>query len=217
MYATVTSYRYATEGIERRRLRGAFVRYLAPTLVDKLAEDGSTLSLGGEERVIGVMFADLTGFTVASTEMTAEALTSEVNRYFHYIVAPIDQTGGYVSDAGNSALAIRERRCGRRARRECGARGNGDNRKRQHTFEEDAARGVHGFTIKVEIDRGRTVIGDLGSENHYSYTAMARTEPGGAAREHTNCISSGGSSSASVTPHKVSNNLLMRHLKATVC
>ena len=39
--------------------------------------------------------------------MTAEALTSKVNRYFHYIVAPIDQTGGYVERfLGDSALAM---------------------------------------------------------------------------------------------------------------
>jgi len=174
VYAIVTSYRYVTEGIERRRLRGAFVHYLAPTLVDKLAEDGSALSLGGEERVISVMFADLTGFTVASTEMTPEALTSKVNRYFHYIVAPIDQTGGYVERfLGDSALAmwgapLSDAKHAVNAVR--AAMAIIENVKR--AFDEDAARGVHGFTIKVGINSGRAVVGNIGSENRYSYTAM---------------------------------------------
>ena len=145
-----------------------------PTLVDKLAEDGSALSLGGEKRVISVMFADLTGFTVASTEMTAEALTSKVNQILHYIVAPIDQTGGYVERfLGPSALAMvavllsDAKHAVNAVRAAMAIIENG-----KRAFEEDAARGVHGFTIKVGINSGRAVVGNIGSENRYSYTAM---------------------------------------------
>jgi adenylate cyclase len=174
VYALVTSYRYITEGLERRRLRGAFVHYLAPTLVDKLAEDSAALKLGGEERHISVMFADLTGFTVASTEMSPEALTSKVNRYFSQIVAPVDATGGYVerflgdsvlalwgaplSDAKHAVNAVRA------------AMSIIENVRR--AFEEDAAGGVQGFTIKVGINSGRAVVGNIGSKDRYSYTAM---------------------------------------------
>jgi len=174
VYAIVTSYRYITEGIERRRLRGAFVHYLAPTLVDKLASDSSALKLGGEERHITVMFADLTGFTIASTEMSPEALTSKVNRYFNYIVTPIDQTGGYVERfLGDSVLALWGAPVSdpKHAVNAVHAAISIVENVRL-AFEEDAAQGVHGFTIKVGINSGHAVVGNIGSKDRYTYTAM---------------------------------------------
>jgi adenylate cyclase len=174
VYAIVTSYRYITEGIERRRLRGAFVHYLAPTLVDKLALDSSALRLGGEERYISMMFADLTGFTHASTEMSPEALTSKVNRYFARIVAPVDATGGYVERfLGDSMLALWGAPLSdtRHAANAVHAAISIIENVRR-AFEEDAARGVQGFTIKVGINSGRAVVGNIGSKDRYTYTAM---------------------------------------------
>ena len=174
VFAIVTSYRYIIEGIERRRLRGAFVHYLAPSLVDKLAADASALRLGGEERTITVMFADLTGFTVASTEMSPEALTLKVNSYFNYIVTPVDATGGYVERfLGDSVLAmwgapLSDPKHAVSAIRAAIAIINNVDR----AFEEDTARGVKGFTIKVGINSGPAVVGNIGSKERYSYTAM---------------------------------------------
>jgi class 3 adenylate cyclase len=143
-------------------------------LVDKLAADSSALTLGGEERNITVMFADLTGFTVASTEMSPEALTSKVNRYFTRIVAPVDETGGYVERfLGDSVLALwgaplSDPKHAAHAVR--AALSIIENVKR--AFEEDAARGVQGFTIKVGVNSGRSVVGNIGTKDRYSYTAM---------------------------------------------
>jgi adenylate cyclase len=173
-YLVIVSYRYVTEGLEKRRLRRAFVRYLAPALVDKLAESQSELRLGGESREITVMFADLSGFTVASTQMTPQELTSKVNRYFEYIVKPIDDTGGYVErfvgDAvmGMWGAPLADRRHAVNALRAALMIIDGVRRVR----EQDQARGENGFTIKIGINSGQAVVGNIGSENRYSYTAM---------------------------------------------
>jgi adenylate cyclase len=173
-YGVLAGYRYATEGLEKRRIRRAFVHYLAPSLVDRLAENAAELKLGGEERIITVMFADLTGFTVASTKMTPDALTSKVNRYFECIVRPIDETGGYVERfLGDSALTfwnapIADPMHAVNAIRAAFEIVDNVGRAR----EEDEARGEKGFTIKVGINTGPAVVGNIGSENRYSYTAM---------------------------------------------
>jgi adenylate cyclase len=172
--AVLVGYRYATEGSEKRRLRRAFVHYLAPTLVDQLAEDSAELKLGGEERTITVMFADLTGFTTASTHMKPEALTGKVNRYFDFIVQPIDATGGYVERfLGDAALAfwgapLSDPRHAINAVRAAFQIIDGVKRAR----EDDEAQGDQGFTIKVGINTGPAVVGNIGSKNRYSYTAM---------------------------------------------
>ncbi|MGO9451836.1 MAG: CHASE2 domain-containing protein [Candidatus Binataceae bacterium] len=173
-YTVLAGYRYTAEGLEKRRLRRAFVHYLPPTLVDRLAEDEAELKLGGEERTITVMFADLTGFTAASTKMTPEALTGKVNRYFDFIVRPIDESGGYVERfLGDAALAfwgapVSDSRHAIRAVKAAFEIIEGVRRAR----EEDEARGELGFTIKVGINTGPAVVGNVGSRNRYSYTAM---------------------------------------------
>jgi adenylate cyclase len=172
--AVLVGYRYTTEGSEKRRLRRAFVHYLAPTLVDQLAEDSAQLKLGGEERTITVMFADLTGFTAASTHMKPEALTGKVNRYFEFIVQPIDATGGYVERfLGDAALAfwgapLSDPRHAINAVRAAFQIIDGVKRAR----EEDEGHGDQGFTIKVGINTGPAVVGNIGSKDRYSYTAM---------------------------------------------
>jgi adenylate cyclase len=170
----LSGYRYVTEDLKKRRLRRAFVHYLAPSIVDQLTEDGVELKLGGEERIITVMFADLTGFTVASTHMNPEALTGKVNRYFDVIVRPVDETGGYVERfLGDSALCfwnapLPNARHHVQAVRAAFEIIEGVRRAR----EEDEARGDTGFTIKVGINTGPAVVGNIGSKNRYSYTAM---------------------------------------------
>jgi adenylate cyclase len=173
-YSVLAGYRYATEGLEKRRIRRAFDHYLAPSLIDRIAENPAELKLGGEERIITVMFADLTGFTAASTTMTPDALTNKVNRYFDFIVGPIDKTGGYVERfLGDSALAFWNAPAADPNHAVDAVRAafeivDGVRRAR----EEDEARGEQGFTIKVGINTGPAVVGNIGSKNRYSYTAM---------------------------------------------
>ena len=58
--------RYLVEERARRRIQHAFSHYLSPVVVDRLAEESSSLKLGGERSEVTVMFADLSGFTALS-------------------------------------------------------------------------------------------------------------------------------------------------------
>jgi adenylate cyclase len=66
---------------ERRHVRHAFGRYLAPAIVEHLAEHPERLTLGGETRDLTIMFSDIRGFTTISEGLDAHALTSFLNRY----------------------------------------------------------------------------------------------------------------------------------------
>lgn len=73
---------YTQERSLRRAVTDAFGRYLAPSLVARLAADSNALKLGGERREITVMFCDIRGFTAISESMRddPEGLTQLVNR-----------------------------------------------------------------------------------------------------------------------------------------
>lgn len=72
---------YLQSETQRRRVRGAFSRYLSPTLVDELAANPDRLRLGGEMRDMTLLFSDVRGFTTISEQLDPQALTRLINRF----------------------------------------------------------------------------------------------------------------------------------------
>jgi adenylate cyclase len=72
---------YLHSEAQRRRVRGAFGRYLSPTLVDELAAHPDKLRLGGEMRDMTLLFCDVRGFTTISESLDPQELTQLVNRF----------------------------------------------------------------------------------------------------------------------------------------
>jgi adenylate cyclase len=82
IYSLLTYTSYARAEAQRQEVRTAFSRYLSPTLVEQLADDPSRLQLGGEDRYMTLLFADVEHFTAISEQYDARSLTRLVNRFF---------------------------------------------------------------------------------------------------------------------------------------
>ncbi|MGH6865033.1 MAG: CHASE2 domain-containing protein [Methyloceanibacter sp.] len=67
---------------ERNRVRNAFSHYMAPALVERLADEPDRLKLGGETRDMTLLFSDVRGFTTISEGLDAEELTRFLNSLF---------------------------------------------------------------------------------------------------------------------------------------
>jgi adenylate cyclase len=81
MFLVATSYRFFSEERDKRRARETFSRFLAPAIVDQvLAKEGS-LRLGGEKRVLTVLFSDIRGFTSISEKLDPHVLLELLNEY----------------------------------------------------------------------------------------------------------------------------------------
>jgi adenylate cyclase len=63
IYAVVVLYKYFIGERQERRIRAAFKHYLSPTLVEQVARDPELLRLGGEQKELTVLFADLRNST----------------------------------------------------------------------------------------------------------------------------------------------------------
>jgi adenylate cyclase len=74
---------------QRRQVSDAFGRYVSPALVERLQRDPSRLQLGGESRVMTILFCDIRGFTRISERYKGDpqALTRLVNRF----LAPLSE------------------------------------------------------------------------------------------------------------------------------
>jgi adenylate cyclase len=169
--------RYLVEERQRRRLQHAFGHYVSPRIVERLAQDAAALRLGGELREATVMFADLSGFTALSGKLDAEALTALTNRYLALIADAVEETGGYVDkfigdavmaiwgapapDADHAASAVRA------------ARAAAASIDRERAAAE--ARGEAGFSVKIGLNSGPVVVGNVGTPRRYNYTAIGET------------------------------------------
>jgi adenylate cyclase len=59
IYTAVILYKYFVGDRQERRIRAAFKHYLSPTLVEQVARDPALLQLGGEQKDLTVLFADV--------------------------------------------------------------------------------------------------------------------------------------------------------------
>lgn len=75
--ATVTGHRRTEK--ERQRIRDAFAKYVAPEIVEAIAQDPAALRLGGETKPLSILFCDLRGFTSRSESMSAESVIRFLN------------------------------------------------------------------------------------------------------------------------------------------
>jgi len=92
---------------ERSQIRATFSHYMAPALVAELARDPGRLKLGGENRVVTVLFADVRGFTQISEQMDAEPLVALLNQLFTPMTDTIVAHGGTIDKfMGDAVMAF---------------------------------------------------------------------------------------------------------------
>jgi adenylate cyclase len=108
-FSIVYAYRMVVEDRQKRRIKQAFGHYLAPSLVERLAEDVDPSDLGGEMRRVTVLFTDIADYTALSETMSdrPDQLVKILNRYFTVLVGEVERHGGYVvSYIGDAVMAV---------------------------------------------------------------------------------------------------------------
>ncbi len=172
--AAVLLFRYWIVDRIGRRIRSAFSHYLAPSLVDRLADSETELRLGGERREVTILFADLSGFTAMSARLSPEELMALTNSYHALMVEAVEAHGGYVNQfVGDAVMAIFGAPAPDADHAASGARASLRivERVMQAKAEADS-RGVPGYAVKIGLNSGPAVIGNVGAPNRYNYTAL---------------------------------------------
>jgi adenylate cyclase len=91
---------------ELRRLDTLFRPYLPSNLATRLRNEPDVARLGGAEREVSVLFADLAGFTSFSETRSPTAVITMLNAYWAVVVPAIERGGGVVEHfAGDGVLA----------------------------------------------------------------------------------------------------------------
>jgi adenylate cyclase len=177
--STVLTYlvRYLVEERRRKAIQNAFGHYLAPSVVDGLMENPDALRLGGTLRNVSVMFADLSGFTALSTRTEPAELFALTNHYLAIIADEVDDSGGYVDKfIGDAVMAIWGAPTPSHDHPIIAVRtALGVIDKIAAAGREAEARGAPSFGIKIGIHSGQAIVGNVGSDGRYNYTAVGET------------------------------------------
>ncbi len=104
---TITLTQFLSERREKTRLRSVFQRYIAPSVMEKLLSSSKEISLGGEKKVLTVLFADVRGFTALAEKIPPEKTVVLLNEMFSIVEEAIFAYGGTLDKfIGDAVMAI---------------------------------------------------------------------------------------------------------------
>jgi adenylate cyclase len=106
-FAISLTYRAATEGAQRRMITTMFERYVDKAVVHKLIDDPTQLKLGGQTTDLTILFADIKGFTSISEQLSPGHLVKLVNTYLTEMTGIIMKHRGTVDKfIGDAIMAF---------------------------------------------------------------------------------------------------------------
>lgn len=166
--------------IEQEKARialSSFVRYLPMEIVRELVAKGEVARIGGERRVITVLFTDIEGFTSISESRSAEEVTQLLSEYLEALLETIRKHGGEVNqllgdgvevywgaplpNEAHAQKAVEGILAGFRAIEELNTR--------------FIAEGKPPLPTRFGAATGELMIGNVGSKSRLSYTAIGDT------------------------------------------
>ncbi|WP_374351195.1 CHASE2 domain-containing protein [Chitinimonas sp.] len=167
----------AQERHRRQEIRGMFARYVSPKVVALLEAEPDTLTLGGSQREITVLFTDLAGFTTLVEQLPPLEVSSLLNDYFGIMTGIVLQHEGTVDKfIGDALMAfwgapLDDPQQAQRAL-DCAMAMQAA----EATFNaQRQAAGLAPLHTRIGIHRGMAVVGNMGSQARFSYTALGDT------------------------------------------
>ncbi len=174
VYTCLTVYHYLTEERERKKIRGAFSRYVSSSVVNEMLKDPDKLKLGGDKKEISVLFSDIRSFTSISEGMTPEGLVQLLNEYLTVMTDIVFKYEGtldkYIGDALMAfyGAPLDQPDHPRRACLSALEMMEGLKALNEKWIKE----GKKPLDIGIGINTGPMMVGNMGSEQRFDYTVM---------------------------------------------
>ena len=168
--ATVVT-KYILEERSKKFIRGAFSKYLAPSVVDQMLKDPAKLQLGGETRRLTIMMSDLRGFTAMAERMKPAEVLEVLNRYLGTMADIIVEYNGTIDEfIGDAILVIFGAPIeGPDDARRAVACSIAMQRAMEGINEHNAKLGLPKLEMGIAINTGEVIVGNIGSQKHVKY------------------------------------------------
>jgi adenylate cyclase len=172
---------YRTAEGKRTQVQRIFSQYVSPRVAQYLTDHPDKVALGGEERELTLIFTDVRNFTTLAEGLSAAELTRLLNEMLTPLTDLIFQCGNGTLDKymGDGIMAFWNAPLddARHAQHACDAALAMQRKMRElnafwrHRAEQDGIR-YRPVDIGVGVNTGVCCVGNLGSSQHYDYSAI---------------------------------------------
>ena len=157
---------------EIHQLDALFTPYVSPHVAERLRADPTLAELGGVERQVSVLFADLQGFTAFSESRSPAQVIAMLNRYWSAAVPVVIREDGFIERfAGDAIMVVFN-----------GTGDQPDHARRAVRAALALQEAVAGIAedddwprFRVGINSGPAVVGNVGTHEQRSFTAIGDT------------------------------------------
>jgi adenylate cyclase len=173
-FMSVSAFRYINEEKTKEVLRRSFESYFPPGVVRKIMANPDMITVGGQKKELTILFSDIKSFTHHSSTMPADTIQKMLNEYFEAMVDIVFKYEGTVDKFIGDGLMVffgdpetqddHALRCVNAAlemQKKC--------RKMKIEWQK---KGLFELKIRVGINTGHVVVGNMGSARRLSYTVL---------------------------------------------
>ncbi|KKS77764.1 MAG: Adenylate cyclase [Candidatus Woesebacteria bacterium GW2011_GWB1_43_14] len=167
-------YKYFSEARQKRFIKKALSYYLSSSVMDEVLKDPNKLKLGGERKNISVLFSDIAGFTTISERLAPEILSQLLNNYLTKMTDIVFKYDGVLDKyIGDAVMAFwgAPIKTSDHALMAC-ITALDMKEALQSIKELWAKEGINGFDVRIGINTGEMVVGNMGSEMRFDYTLI---------------------------------------------
>ena len=167
LIATLQFYlNFRTQYKLRQQIKKQFEHYLDPRQVKRLQDNPKLLKLGGERRRCTFLFTDVRGFTSLSERLQPEEVTEIMNKALTIQANAVKEYDGMVDKyIGDAMMAIFNAPIDLP---------NHENKAilAAQKIKQDMAEADLGIEIGIGINTGEAVVGNMGSDTRFDYSAI---------------------------------------------
>lgn len=154
-------------------IRGAFGQYVSEEILKEILKDPDKLALGGDSKIITVLFSDIRGFTTYAEKLSPKSLVDQTNDYLTKLSEVILRKNGFIDKfLGDGIMAF------------WGAPIDDPNHaynacitaiemsRGLKKWKKQSGQAQKEFNMGVGINTGKMVVGNIGSRKKFSYTVL---------------------------------------------
>ena len=168
---------FVAEWRRGRALQSSFGQYVPPELAKRISKSGKQLDMGGDSRVMSILFSDIRNFTAISEKFSPRELTHLMNRMLTALSECIHQNGGTVDKyIGDAVMAFWNAPLDDEKHATNAILAAFDMQKKiDELSREMTSQGLPEMRMGVGINSGETRVGNMGSALRVAYTVMGDT------------------------------------------
>ncbi|MDQ6967445.1 MAG: adenylate/guanylate cyclase domain-containing protein [Mariprofundaceae bacterium] len=173
-FILTTGFNYVAEARQRLFITSAFGQYLSPEVVTALVDDPDRLKLGGEVRVMTAFFSDIQGFSTISEKLSPEDLVALLNEYLSDMCEIIGRYNGTVDKfEGDAIMAFWGAPIYDEEHAKLALLASLEMQQRLQVLRRKwVAEGRDPLYVRMGINSGPMLVGNMGSHNRMDYTIM---------------------------------------------